>query len=288
VTETYLTEGLSPQSGTVIAFVSPKGGTGKTVIAATTAYLLCKAGKRTVAIDSDFSTRGLSLYLLGSTDDVDPRDENCLAEIILREIPVGRVEPRRIMREGLIQENPLHLILSNQNLWRGGRPDKDFTAGAVPVEYFQRFRDLCSWLRQKYDYVIIDSRGGYDLFSAVPAIVADRYIVVMEADKVSIDQVFGFQRSIAEFARETEITPRNSGFIINKATFAPDDDTVPHGLQSLFDVRTIGVIPADNDCIRAYTNKELPSEKYPYSDFAYYAVNAIDRMINPTQKLERP
>ena len=44
-------------AGRIIAFVSAKGGTGKTVLSATTAYLLIKAGKKVVTIDSDFSTR---------------------------------------------------------------------------------------------------------------------------------------------------------------------------------------------------------------------------------------
>jgi cellulose biosynthesis protein BcsQ len=268
----------SLRRGTVIAFVSPKGGTGKTVISATAAYLLAKAGKKVIAIDADFSTRGLSLYLLGSVHDIDVLDENCLAEIVLKNISTSQIDPRRIMR-GSAQIN---LILSNQDLWRGGRPDGDFTSGDVSIgKYLQRFRELCETFRQQYDYVIIDTRGGYDFSSAIPAVVADRYVIVLEADKVSVDQVQGFQKAISEFASSNNLSSKFSGFIVNKATFPPENTIFSEGLRGLFGARTIGVIPADYDCIRAYQMKEIPNEKFHFSDFAYYAFRTIDQLVAP-------
>jgi|GEM_PF-2167271 len=264
--------------GAVIAFVSPKGGTGKTVISATAAYLLAKAGKKVIAIDADFSTRGLSLYLLGSVHDIDVQDENCLAEIVLKNISTSEIEPRHIMR-GPAQIN---LILSNQDLWRGGRPDGDFTSAGVSIDnYLERFRELCDVFRQQYDYVIIDTRGGYDFSSAIPAIIADRYVIVLEADKVSVDQVQGFQKAISEFASKHRVNAKFSGFIVNKVTFPPGNTTFSEGLKGLFGGRTIGVIPADYDCIRAYQMKEIPNEKYLFSDFAYYAFRTIDQLVAP-------
>src|SRR5579871_2301761 len=49
----------------IIAIASGKGGTGKTLIAACLGYLLTKAGLRTLLIDADPGTDGLSLFLLG-------------------------------------------------------------------------------------------------------------------------------------------------------------------------------------------------------------------------------
>lgn len=268
----------SSRRGTVIAFVSPKGGTGKTIISATAAYLLAKAGKKVIAIDADFSTRGLSLYLLGSVHDIDVQDENCLAEIVLKNISTSKIDPRRIMR-GSTQIN---LILSNQDLWRGGRPDGDFTSGGVSIDkYLQRFRELCDVFRQQYDYAIIDTRGGYDFSSAIPAVIADRYVLVLEADKVSVNQVQGFQKAISEFASSNKLSAKFSGFIVNKVTFSPENTTFSEGLSGLFGAPTIGVIPADYDCIRAYQMKEIPNEKYLFSDFAYYAFRTVDQLVAP-------
>ncbi|MCP3407923.1 ParA family protein [Bradyrhizobium sp. CCGB01] len=267
----------SSHRGTVIAFVSPKGGTGKTVMSATAAYLLARAGQKIIAIDADFSTRGLSLYLLGSVHDIDVQDENCLAEIVLKNIPTSKIDPRRVMRG-----SEINLILSNQDLWRGGRPDGDFTSADVSIDkYLQRFRELCDVFRLRYDYVIIDSRGGYDFSSAIPAVIADRYVIVLEADKVSVDQVHGFQKAILEFASSKNLSAKFSGFIVNKVTFPPENTTFSDGLRGLFGGRTIGVIPADYDCIRAYQLKEIPNEKYLSSDFAYYAFRTIEQLVAP-------
>src|SRR5258706_9007148 len=49
----------------VIAIASGKGGTGKTLIAASLGYALTRAGHRVLMIDSDTGTDGLSLFLLG-------------------------------------------------------------------------------------------------------------------------------------------------------------------------------------------------------------------------------
>src|SRR5262249_39402703 len=211
-------------------------------------------------------------------EDIDVQDENCLADIVLKNISTSEIEPRRIMR-GSAQIN---LILSNQDLWRGGRPDGDFTSADVSIDqYLQRFRELCDVFRQQYDYVIIDSRGGYDFSSAIPSVIADRYVIVLEADKVSVDQVQGFQKAILEFASSNKLSVRFSGFIVNKVTFPPGNTTFSEGLRALFNARTIGVIPADYDCIRAYQMKEIPNEKYLFSDFAYYAFRTIDQLVAP-------
>jgi Mrp family chromosome partitioning ATPase len=60
---THQTTEYKQYLGSVFTFVSPKGGTGKTLLSANTAYLFGKAGKRVVCVDADFSTRGLSLYV---------------------------------------------------------------------------------------------------------------------------------------------------------------------------------------------------------------------------------
>src|SRR5262249_40476530 len=204
-------------------FVSPKGGTGKTVISATAAFLLSKTGKSVISIDADFSTRGLTLYLLGSvlSAGLEVQDENCLAEMDLNKRPFSALVPRHVLRDGV----DIELVLSNQNLWRGGVPDEEFLANVARTsspEYISReqyltyYKELCHLLRTKYDYVIVDARGGYDFTSAIPGVTADRYIIVMEPDKVSVEQVRGFQEAIDKFAQTAHLKAKFGGFLINK------------------------------------------------------------------------
>jgi hypothetical protein len=116
---------------------------------------------------------------------------------------------------------------------------------------------------------------------AVPAVLADHYILVMEPDKVSVDQIGGFQESIREFESRFRLRSHFGGFIINKATFSPTDTTFEEGLARLYNAGTIGTIPADYDCMRAYQTKEVPSQVFPYSDFAFHAFKTIDCLIAP-------
>jgi|KBSMisStandDraft_5_1062788.scaffolds.fasta_scaffold41313_1 cellulose biosynthesis protein BcsQ len=279
--------------GQVLCFVSAKGGTGKTVLSAVTAYTLLQSGMRVVTIDTDFSTRGLSLFLLGSVLDsyeLQIQSKHCLADSILEEISVDDVTPLTIVR-GSIEYN---VVISNKDVWRGGVPDERFLGGspwpternASPTEYFKYLRQLCERLRKDYDYVIIDTRGGYDFTSAAPATIADGYVVIVEADRVSIEQVSGFKKKIDEYASSSEhfsdIRPAVlKGFIVNKALFSVDDNVFPEALAREYNSKTFGVIPADRDVIRAYQKKDIPQEKFPDSDFSYFSLQTTERLISP-------
>src|SRR5262252_3810116 len=104
--------------GQIIAFVSAKGGSGKTLLTATAAYVLTRAGKRVLSIDTDFSTRGLSLYFLGKDRKLgkDPKGEtrleikpeNCLSDAYLAGLNPSSVRPTSIPRGDL----KLDLLLS--------------------------------------------------------------------------------------------------------------------------------------------------------------------------------
>ena len=49
----------------IISIQSGKGGTGKTLITASIGFLLAHCGHRTLLVDSDLITRGLSFFLMG-------------------------------------------------------------------------------------------------------------------------------------------------------------------------------------------------------------------------------
>lgn len=286
--------------GQVLCFVSAKGGTGKTVLSATTAYTLLQSGMRVVAIDADFSTRGLSLYLLGSVLDSSEliiQSKNCLADAILDKVDICDVTPLPVLNGGVEYK----LIISNKEVWRGGVPEERFLGGnlqeqttTTPEQYFLFLQELCERLRREFDYVIIDTRGGYDFTSAAPAAVADGYVLVLEADKVSIEQVGAFKKKVDEFAEslsrheQQRIIASLKGFIINKALFSADEEVFPEALARLYESKTFGVVPADNDVIRSYQRKNIPLEKYPASDFSYYSLQAIERIISPSVNWQSP
>jgi cellulose biosynthesis protein BcsQ len=272
--------------GKVLCFVSAKGGSGKTVLAATCASLLMKSGKSVLVVDTDFSTRGLSLFLLDtlSFSDPDAKPENCLAEILLQTVPLERIAPLVVaQKKGLF-----HILLPNRDFRRGGAPEEKLLGagsgfgGNIDIEslYLEMLQGIRARFSQEFDYIIIDTRGGYDYTSRVPAVLADAYIVVLEADPISVQQVNGLQLKIQEFAARIGASPRQAGFIINKALFSPEEGKVfSSGLESLYGSQTLGVIPADRNVISAYQTRDIPFQKSPGSDFSYYSLQSLDSIF---------
>lgn len=249
---------------------------------------------RVLTIDADFSTRGLSLYLLGNVlgfRDLNVKKENCLADAVLHQIPIEEVKPLTIEHESL----GYNIVISNSDVLKGGVPEERFLGGLTathartdPYEYYKYIRKLCDRFRQEYDYIIIDTRGGYDFTSAAPAIISDGFVIVIEADRISIEQVDGFIRKIYEFADslkkfEPDVPLASlKGFIVNKAAFTVDDKVFPEQLARQYGSKTFGVIPVDREVVRVYQRKEFPLEKAPDSDFSYFSVQALDNLISPT------
>jgi cellulose biosynthesis protein BcsQ len=286
-------ESPHPRLGSVLCFVSAKGGSGKTILAATTASLLMKADQRVVAIDTDFSTRGLSLYLLDTlTSARDPglHPENCLADALLHGVPAERVTPLIVPQ----RKGEFNIILPNSDFRRGGAPEDQLLrlggdqADGLDFErrYFELLRAVCDRLRRTYDYIVIDTRGGYDYSSKVPAVLADGYVIVIEADPISVQQVLGLKTRIDQFAEEREIRSNHQGFIVNKALFAPKEGKgFGEALAGLYGGQIFGIVPADRNAISAYQTRDLPYQKHASSDFAYYGLLAIEQYIDANAPL---
>ena len=273
--------------GRVICFVSAKGGSGKTILTATTAYLLIKAGKRVLTIDTDFSTRGITLYFMGSearTRHLEVTSENCLSEALLGEVPLDGVKPKSFPRGPLRFE----LLLSSLKAWTTNMPDDRIvgdTGGdrlTSAAGYFGFLQPLLERFRKEYEYIFIDTRGGYDFTSAAPALLADGYVIVLEADQISVQQVFGLKGRIEELGERHSIRPALSGFVVNKAIHSIDDRSFPDTLVNLYGGAYFGSIPLDREAVRAYQARQIPTDVRPDSDFAYHSYNTLERIISPS------
>lgn len=293
----------SPQStvaddslkGRVICFISAKGGSGKTVLAVSTAYVLLMAGKKVVSIDCDFSTRGMSLFLLSSLIDTgsldNPPISACLAELVLQDIN-PEVRPMVVQNDGL----EFHVVVSNQKLREGGVPEDRFLGtrsdpGATNfsfgvADYYGRLGKIIGALSRKYDYVILDTRGGFDYTSAVPALLADYHIVVLEADEISVQQVNGLKTKLDEYAVQLEVGKKPRGFLVNKALYSPNDKLFVANVARTYGGQPIGTIPIDRLAIQAYQRKNFAIRASPGSDFAFYSLHAIERVVGDRKAWE--
>jgi cellulose biosynthesis protein BcsQ len=275
----------APNSCQVFAFVSAKGGSGKTLLTATAAYLLRKVGKSVLLIDTDFSTRGLTLFLMGPESrerHMVVKPEHSLSGILFDDIHIKDVVPRVIHRKDL----NFNLILSSSRGWNTNKPDDrvvgDFAEESSGSRYFRCLEDLIDRFRRSYDYILIDTRGGYDFTSAAPAMLADGYAIVLEADQISVAQVFGLKAGIEDWGRRYDVRPALSGFFINKATFTLETRSFPDTLVNLYGGAHFGTIPLDYEAVRAYQIRDIPMDIRPDSDYSYHGYVALERLISPS------
>lgn len=270
--------------GEAITFVSSKGGTGKTIIAASFAYALRMSARSVVIVDTDFATRGMSLFLLANAIDsetVSLTPENCLADMILGGRDPATIEPRTIYRDGTTYD----VVFTNSDVYEGGAPeDRVLGLGDQSMQasaYRHYIGRLLAILRGRYDYVVVDTRGGIDVTSVVPATESDGFVVVLEADQLSLDQVHGLLAKIWPMGPNSPRGGALKGFIVNKAVFSPEDRVIGRTLTRLYrGGRTLGIVPSDDDAIRAYQREEVPLYGMPGSAFSHYCLQAFAELLD--------
>lgn len=143
--------------GQVAAFVSGKGGTGKTTLTAAVAGALEKAGRRVLCIDLDVGLRNLDIPL-------GMRDE---ASVSFTDVMDGNSS---------LSQAPEHPLLPGLQI---------LTAPvALPPEAIDeaRFFDLLMQAKEAFDWVLLDAPAGIGTGFRLAVRRATRIIVVTQAD----------------------------------------------------------------------------------------------------------
>src|ERR1051325_3375195 len=110
----------------IVAVASGKGGTGKTIILASLGYALQYSGHRVLFVDTDMSTDGLSLFVLGpdgrdAIKDLEPA--NTFAGY-LRTALSSTAMPFSVNRGGKDDHGQIYeALVSGSNIY-GDRPDE--------------------------------------------------------------------------------------------------------------------------------------------------------------------
>lgn len=271
----------------IIAVASGKGGTGKTLISACLAYALIKSGHRVLVLDSDRGTDGLSLFMLGpdgrhQVDDFGPENTfSGFLEAQKESRPVD-VTPRRINRTGKgDQEVYYNALISSKGMY-ASIPYKGSELADTylnPQEYQAGLRKLYEQLRSsgKYDYVIVDTRGGFAFESADACALADSFVVVTEADYTSFYQDRNLVRRINDTASKFKKKSFLRGIIVNKATEG-EEKSFRFDLTREFDNLSFEdtyVVPLDLEAMAAYRTQQIPYQHSPASHFCYASLRAF-------------
>ena len=147
--------------GETVAFLSGKGGTGKTSICAGVAAALAREGQRVLCIDCDVGLRNLDIAL-GLSD---------MASLSFMDICSGSY---------VFEELPSHPRFPT--LWFLTAP-VNITADAVDRDAFEAMLRVA---REKYDYILLDAAAGVDAGFRLAAGAGDRIFVVTGAHPAAV------------------------------------------------------------------------------------------------------
>lgn len=290
----------------IMAISSGKGGTGKTLIAACLGYALQQSGHRVLMIDGDPGTDGLSLMLLGPDGKDAISDfpiQSTLYGVLQAYAETGEIEfePHPVNRRedhGVIYQS----LISGRGIY-GDRPDvpRAFEDQVVPRleagAYFRAVGELYAQLREQeeFDYVVVDTRGGFSYESTGLCALADSFIVVTEADDTSfyqdrnlVDRIDAVASALARNEktasdRRIKTQPVLRGIIVNKATQGDEKDfrrELVREFRPKLKLEDTFAVPLDVRAIEAYRGQQIPYRNLPESSFSSATLRAFSRMLH--------
>jgi MinD-like ATPase involved in chromosome partitioning or flagellar assembly len=289
-----------PRKTEIMCICSGKGGVGKTLLSACLGYALTRAGLRVLMIDGDLATDGLSLFLLGpkGSEQVDSfSPSNTFAGALASFHPAEDGERqidyqvRKIYRNGPDDHGLIYdALISGRSLYG------DFIGSSVsPVvspdrENFQAAAQaLFDAIRRsgEYDYVLVDTRGGFSFESTDLCALADSFLGVIEADITSFYQTRNLVRRIDEAAGALGTKSVLRGFLVNKAVdgmpasgdldLSKVEVSFRNALTREFPIKFSDThpVPADLEVLQSYKMQMAPFLKAPASYFTYAALTAF-------------
>lgn len=223
----------------IINLVSGKGGTGKTLFSAVLAEMLGSNGYETLVIDLDAFVRGLTSLLYfhkkGALN-LSEKDQFTVSDIFMGkgdgEIDGKRLSISRYLSFDVVPSvSRVDKILDFKDLM----PDnKD--------EAFSILKRLLSTVPDTYDFILLDSRAGYDELIAATHIISDLSICIEEEDDIS-------KITTENLIRQLQKDSDNPLFrVVNKARSAKSIED----LKSTSGITELGRIPFDMDIMRNF------------------------------------
>jgi MinD-like ATPase involved in chromosome partitioning or flagellar assembly len=295
----------TPFKSETISVVSGKGGTGKTLVVASLAYALQKAGQKVCLIDTDFATQGLSLFILGPGAERGTArlaEENSLYHMIQKWEESSHQLPRPKGADRFGEKDhdmSYQLIVSNKQFYdrrlalgseqeaQVARAILNESMGETNDAFRKNYRPLMRTLVQslsnsgQFDYILIDTRGGFGEASLVPVVFSDSFIVVAEPDFTSFHQLAKLLTNIDLMAQQENTAPYIRGVIVNKAVDG-EEEKFRALLQAQFDIEfnQSWPIPLDADAVRAYKQQLIPYRAVAGSVFSFRTLKAFSEIFD--------
>ena len=234
---------------TVISFISPKGGSGKTITAASLAAFLSFLGKTVLIIDCDAATNGLTLFFLDDIIDRKSEDRvNGQAHDEFRGPLLGIFEAATV--EGQTKASlPIH-TRTRQNFFVIPSSFIQMRTQDVDVSRFEvKLRETINMYGMDVDYIFLDAQAGADEFAEAAVRNSDENVIVSEYDPVSVQ---GVERLKTLFS--DSLDPNRTWILYNKLL----PEVAEKFSEFLTITRILSPIPWDAEVVRAFARQELP------------------------------
>ena len=158
----------------VYCLASAKGGSGKTIVAASLANFLSSVGKKCAIIDCDAATHGMTLLYIGQVSEDSAAAKKGLFDF--GEVPRTWDE---ILDSIITLENGIDLLPATYEFSADFDPESRFSNNILA--------GIMNFMRAEYDLIFLDAQAGSDKFSrlSMSKKISDEVIIVSEYDPLS-------------------------------------------------------------------------------------------------------
>lgn len=225
----------------VICMSSAKGGSGKTVIATSLAHFLGALGQKTLLIDCDSATHGLTLLHIVEVAEFKKSSKEGLFDLNSKFNSLKYLELKA--EDCTIQiARAVDLMPSTSHFNRKN--------GAIVALDSQFFKQVIAQLSKQYDYILLDVQAGSDSTSrlAMSDEISDQVVIVTELDPMS---AAGVERLKLEVGHLDYTRAR----ILQNKVLPEFIDSFTE--MSLFS-NDLPPIPWNADVVRAYARRKIP------------------------------
>lgn len=251
-----------------VAFISPKGGSGKTVLTATLATFVQRLGYRALVVDTDSATNGMTLLFL--------------KEVVECAKAWGGTSPCRGVYDHYRRDRdprqspPLTAFKTSMGfdfLPASFSLDQEWRDQAAATVLARSLQELVG-ISAAYDFVFLDAQAGSESQSAVAASpkFSDEVVIVSEFDPMSIAGIDRLKKV------EPCLTHDRTWILLNKVLPEFADDFG----ESMQVFRYLPPIPWDADVVRSYARRRLALDMETGNPFTLAVLRTAKALLGDT------
>lgn len=255
---------------TAVAFLSGKGGSGKTTLALSVADLLCRCGVQTLLVDCDLSTNGATYFYESQLVDQGENEKLRLLSfdgLLNRGGSVDQLTPLKI--KPTLDFVPSISDISNQH-----PKEREEVYPCDPAFQLTKF---VKWAKDNYEVILFDCQAGYAEFLPILLPLMNADLFVMEADSISASAMRSLHLKVGNhfgYARLYQI--------FNKAT--PEEFDIYSKIVGTF-FTNIGTLLFDWRIRQAFSRSQIPDLENTSSQYSS-DICSICKVIFPDRAVQ--